>query len=353
MTKKIGIVTISLAQGGAERSTSLLSKILVKEGFDVHIISLTNQVDYEYSGKLFCLYSSKNNFLLQRFYRFKKYLQKEKFDYIIDNRNRISNLKEFFYLFFLYRKNKIIYVTRSYNLKQYFPPSRLISKAMIKRSFAIIGVSKEIAKHINKTFSTQKSQYIYNPIDTIQTETETQSDKNAPYILFLGRIYESIKNLTLLLEAYKNSVLTAHNIRLKIVGDGPDKDFIQSKISKLNLQNHVDLISYTPSVSPFIKEATFLALTSRYEGFPRVLIESLAMGTPVVSVDCKSGPSEIVIQEQNGLLVENYNVQKLSEAFSRMIEDKALYQHCQQNATQSVAHLKPEMIAKKWVALIS
>jgi glycosyltransferase involved in cell wall biosynthesis len=58
------------------------------------------------------------------------------------------------------------------------------------------------------------------------------------------------------------------------------------------------------------------------------IVESLALGTPVVAVDCNSGPREIVIDEYNGLLVENYNVKNLAAAFNRMIVDRELYNIC-------------------------
>ena len=87
---------------------------------------------------------------------------------------------------------------------------------------------------------------------------------------------------------------------------------------------------------------------SRYEGFPRVLIESLSTGTPVISVNCESGPNEIVNHENNGLLVENFNIQNLSEAYNRFILEEDLYLHCKQNAEKSIEHLKIENIAAQW-----
>ncbi|WP_139958380.1 glycosyltransferase [Flavicella sediminum] len=353
--KKICLVTISLANGGAERCTALLSTLLYQEGFEVHIVCLTQHIDYEYSGNLFCLYAQKNNSLPQRFSRFKKYLQKEQFDCILDSRTRSSNVKEFLYLHYLYKANKVIYVVHSYNLSEYFPPSKLLTKAMINKSEAIVSVSKAISEKINTKFPSSKNKYIYNPIseEGISTDLPKTEKSAEKYILYLGRIQESVKNLSLLLDAYKASNLAQKNIRLKILGDGPDLHLVKSKTTELSLDTHVELIPYTPHVTPYLKSALFQVLTSRYEGFPRVLIEALAVGTPVVSVDCKSGPNEIICHEHNGLLVENYNVTKLANAFNRFIDDKELYLHCKKNAKSSVAHLKPNIIAKKWTELLT
>jgi glycosyltransferase involved in cell wall biosynthesis len=79
-----------------------------------------------------------------------------------------------------------------------------------------------------------------------------------------------------------------------------------------------------------------------------VLIESLSAGTPVISVDCESGPNEIIKHEDNGLLIENFDVSKLSKAYNRFVLEEELYLHCKQNAEKSIEHLKIENIATQW-----
>lgn len=353
---KVCIVTISLGKGGAERSTALLSRMLVAQGCDVHLVTLTNVIDYEYAGTLLNLglLKEKNNSVFGRFLRFKKlkrYLKAEKFDFIIDNRNRQFAKTELFYLKYVYKGFKIIYVVRSFKLDAYFPKKKKVAKKMIKMAHKIVGVSKAIAEEINTHYKTTKAQHIYNPVASLPAVSTTETNAKA-YIVFLGRLEENVKNFSLLLEGYKFSQLAENRVGLKIYGNGPDKLFIEKKIKELQLEKDVELIPFTPNVTSALVNAKFLVLTSYYEGFPRVLIEALSAGTPVVSVDCKSGPTEIVKHEHNGLLVENHNAMQLAAAMNKMILDKALYSTLKENAKSSVSHLKMDEIAKKWLKLL-
>jgi glycosyltransferase involved in cell wall biosynthesis len=84
-----------------------------------------------------------------------------------------------------------------------------------------------------------------------------------------------------------------------------------------------------------------------------VIVEALSLGTPVVSVDCESGPNEIIIHEKNGLLVENHNAEAFAKAMNRMVNDKNLYLQCKSNAAKSVDQFSAEEIGKKWSQLLS
>jgi glycosyltransferase involved in cell wall biosynthesis len=112
------------------------------------------------------------------------------------------------------------------------------------------------------------------------------------------------------------------------------------------------MIPFQKDPFAWVNLAKFTILTSNYEGFPMSVIESLSLGTPVVSVDCNSGPREVIVNEHNGLLVENHNMIALSKAIRRMVEDTTLYQFCKENTIDSVSHLTYEKIAAQWKEIL-
>jgi len=353
--KKICIVVSSLGKGGAERSSGLLSQILYDVGFDIHVVSVLNDIEFPYKGKLLNLGELKDENdtafgRLKRLRILKAYLKQHNFDYVIDNRTRIGTLKEYVISQFIYNPKKTIYCVRSYNVDLYINSNRFLGKLIYGNAYKIVGVSKAIAKKVKEDYELSNVTSIHNAINFESEVTATKTTED--YILFFGRLDDDVKNISLLLEGYSKSKLPNQNIKLKILGDGKDLEKLIRKSKDLNLASSIEFLGYNPNPSAVVKSALLTVLTSRYEGFPRSIIESLALGTPVISVDCKSGPNEIIKNNHNGLLIENYNPDALADAMNRLFEDKNLYLHCKQNSKASVAHFSEENIAKQWQIIL-
>lgn len=355
--KKICIVVHSLSSGGAEKSSALLSQMLYQLGHEIHIVSIINNITYDYKGTLFNLgaLKEKNDTFfgkINRLIRFKQFLKKHNFDFVIDNRTRASFLREFIISRCIYKPKKTIYCVRSFNLGLYFISNTRLAKYIYKDAYQLVGVSKGITEKVKKVYQLHNVTTIYNPISDFKNDVNIKAiDVN--YALFFGRLDDQVKNISLLVEAYHKSKLSESNIHLKILGDGPDLEFLKQKVESYHLQSKVEFFPFMENPIDVITSAKFTLLTSRFEGFPRVVIESLALGTPVISVDCESGPKEIITNGHNGLLVENYNAQALADAMNSFIFDTKLYQTCKANAKQSVAQFSVEHIAKDWQKLLN
>ncbi|GIZ10485.1 glycosyltransferase [Flavobacterium sp. UMI-01] len=355
---KILIVLQSLANGGAERSGGLLSVLLSNLGFDVHIVTVLDGVEFEYKGELLNLgiLKKKNDTLfgrLQRLLVLRSYLKENNFDWIIDNRPRNSSFTEFIISRYIYNPKKVIYVVRSFNISNYFPQISFIAKIIYREAPSIIGVSNEIKEAIIEKYGYQNVRSIYNPFDKELILSHSNEYKvKGNFILAYGRIDDEVKNYSLLIDAYSKSILSSYKIDLLILGDGKDLEKLIQKVKTLNLSDRIKFVNKLSNPFPYVKKAIFTVLTSKYEGFPRVIVESLAIGTPVISVDCKSGPKEIISNKINGLLVENNSEDELAKAMNLFIEDKDLYQKCKKNASLSVNHLTLESITEKWKEIL-
>ncbi|WP_157514639.1 glycosyltransferase [Mangrovimonas sp. TPBH4] len=355
---KIAILVSSLANGGAERTSALLSKMLSNLGYDIHIISILNAIDYPFEGKLLNLGALKdeNDSLLGRFNRLKvmkAYLDTHHFDLIIDSRSRPVLLKEIGIKRLIYKDYKVLYLVHSSKLDLYLPKSKNALPLMFKPEDHFVCVSTSIAREVKEKYALQNVSTIHNAVDVVNNKLDAKDDISIEdeFVLYFGRLVDKVKNVSLLIDAYHLSKLKSRNVKLVILGDGVDKDDLEKKVRNLKLSQHVLFLPYTKNPFPYIKRAKFTLLTSKYEGFPMVIMESLSVGTPVISVDLPSS-KEVLKDGYNGSLITNHDVRSLAEAMDKFILDKGAYDACKKNAEGSVEEFSIANISKKWEALL-
>lgn len=352
---KIALVGDTLSRGGAEKVQARLSFYFDSQGIEVHHLIVRDEVTYNFAGVLFNMGKIKNksNGFFNKYKRLKalrKYLYKNQFNFIIDFRVKNNFLQEYIIANWIY-KSPFIMSIRSFNTNYYFPKNDFLASRIYKKAFGFITVSKALEEEIQTRYKYKNVKTIYNPIvsEEMKTLAETKPNIDYNYFLGIGRMENDIKQFDQMIAAFHASEARTHGFKLVLIGDGIWKEKLEGQVNDLEIENDVVFIGHTINPFPYFKNAYSTLLTSRNEGFPNVLIESLAVGTPVISYDCKSGPREIILHRLNGLLVENQRIEDFVIALNEMISDKELYERCKLNASTSVQSLELDKIGQQWL----
>ncbi len=220
---------------------------------------------------------------------------------------------------------------------------------------ARVGVSKGVVNDIAKLSGLSKKMFevIYNPVNAC-SQPSTEALKNADKlwscpsgarIVTVGNLTEQ-KNHKLLLNSFARMGIAKS--RLMFVGDGKGRESIILQARELGIDDKIILAGFQADPTPFYKTADLFVLSSDYEGLPLVVIEALACGLPIVSTDCPSGPSEILVNGRYGHLVPVGDENSLTNAMGLSL-----------NTPQESAKLikrsedfSPENISNKYLKLL-
>ncbi|ESU25839.1 glycosyltransferase [Flavobacterium limnosediminis JC2902] len=353
---KIALIGYTLNSGGLERVMSSLSVYFGNQGIEVHNIVLVDDVGYPYSGTLVNIGKMKEQHKgifgkLQLLRFLKKYLQQGNFDFIIDFRYRIKPFQEVLMANWVY-KTKTIYTVHSGNTATYIPESKFLANLIFKNKYAVVCVSDAIKVSVEKMYDFQNLHRIYNPINL--SEIQQKSSETIPfefqYVMGMGRFdYYNVKQFDRLIAAYLESDLPQKSIHLILIGEGERR----AEVEKL-VESHpkIHFTGFQQNPYPYLKNALFLVVCSKYEGFPMSVIEAMACGTPVVAFDGISGPNEVIVNEKNGLLAENQNFEDLKNKMNRFVSDADLYRNCKAQTLPSAAQFSTDKIGKQWLDLM-
>lgn len=175
----------------------------------------------------------------------------------------------------------------------------------------IIAQAKYMKKDLveNYNIKDNKITVINNPIDfekinkLSNISSEELFDRNKINLLAVGRLSHQ-KGFDTLIEIIKE---LDDKYCLSILGLGPDEDKLKNMIKTYNLESRVTLLGFKDNPYIYMKQADIFVLSSRFEGFPNVVLESNACQTPVVAFDCPGGTQEIIVDGENGYLAKCQN----------------------------------------------
>ena len=235
------------------------------------------------------------------------------------------------------------------------PIDRFITEKLIqilyKRADAIVAVSKGVEESI-KILSNSKlknTTSIYNPIDTkkiiiLSRERITLPwEDSLPIIISSGRITFQ-KNFQCLLKAFSimRKRIPSHLI---ILGKGEQHQEIVHTTETLKIKNDVWLPGYCHNPYPYMAQSKLYVLPSRFEGLPNVLLEALALGIPIISTNCPSGPEEILAHGKYGRLVPVDDPVSMAEAMEKSLSGN----HPEFDQAEALHRFQPELIVDQYL----
>lgn len=353
-----------LIGGGAERVTVNLSEELVRRGHSVTIGLTKNIIEYsidervkieflspikEYKGenliirKFFFLYNK-----FQDYWSVRKIIKLSKPDVIIASWG--SKTMPILRL----HGNVPVIASEHNTFDREHTPGERKKRFFLNNRFDKVVVLTQYDKEFTKKYLNNTivipNPLTFSPITIKEYEGCLPKRKN---LLACGRINAyQVKGFDNLIVAFSNVANQYSEWDLDIAGAGTDDKINQLRsIAKENgVENRVHFLGFCSNINEVMKKHAVFVLSSRTEGFGMVITEAMAMGCPCVSY-ALTGPSEIIHDGVDGVLVENQNVGKMSEALSKLMGNEALRRELSENALRNVNRFSVNDITDRWEAL--
>lgn len=349
--------------GGADTSLSRLMNNLNNKDYNIDFISLNNHklnLKKKNKIKIIKIKSSRTIFSILKI---RKYLINDKLKnydkYIFVSNQNFANIISFIILFklnwiknILIERNHLDEFKYIKHIKNFI--IKILIKVLYKKASRVIGVSKRLSKDLSN-YTGAQVRTIYDP--AYDKEFKFFSKKKIfiknlkkKIILNIARLEEQKDHLTLL-KGFKEALKKIKST-LIIIGYGSKEKEINKYIKENNLTKDVIIIKNTNNPYPFLKRADLFVLTSLYEGFGMVLVEAAAHRIPIISTNCNSGPSEILLNGKGGDLIKIKDYKTLGKRIIKNLNTKNIkkinvaYENIKNYSTKNIINQYDKLFKK-------
>ena len=228
---------------------------------------------------------------------------------------------------------------------------RLLSSICSDKVVALTEVTREDYTKCFK-ISRRKVSCIYNWIDDDLVKKDDIYKCNSQKIITVGRFGHE-KGYDMLVKVAEKVLPENPMWTWDIYGDGECYKEISESIINRGLDNQLILKGDVNNITDLYSEYAFLVLTSYREGLPLVLLEAKASKLPLISFDIATGPSEIIRNNIDGILVEPYDIDKMADAINKLIKEEALRKEMSKNSRENIEKFRKENILRQWIELVN
>jgi glycosyltransferase involved in cell wall biosynthesis len=358
MNFKIFFIIPFLTKGGAQRVVTNLSNHFISKGYSVFILILNDcEIGYELDKRIQVVHIIKgrnSNLLVRTLNSFKTFsriyslVRKESPDCVVSfitSANMWTGLICSILNIPYFVSERTV---TSRTLDTYHPLVKKIIQFVYKRSVGIVVPSIGIRAELRDKHKLSNIKVIKNPVTSFAPLTN-KNVHSRPFILAVGRL-NYVKGFDLLIEAY--SMIRSKAVDLIIVGEGKDRARLTDLIHSKGLSGSVFLAGRKANMQDYYDQCDIFVLSSRNEGYPNVLIEAMSAGCASIAFDCQTGPSEIIDNGINGLLIKNGDVRMLADAIDLLISDKELREKIAEQARLVAEANSMQDIANEWENLL-
>lgn len=348
---KITIFIGGLGGGGAERVVCNLANYLVKKGWDVCILTMSDKESaypLHADVKRHALSSEhKRKFLIYnfvvRYFNLIKYIKTEKSDCFVvmlpATSLMILSLRKLI-------NGKIIVSERSSPLR-YSRSMRSFLKILAHRADGYVFQTEESCKWYMSYIKKSKTVIIPNAVNE-EFLLDCGNVVKENRIVTVGRLIGE-KNFPLLIKAYSKIADKYPNYKAFIFGEGTEKNNLERLIKEFGLENNIVIAGFTENIKNELQKSKLFVMPSDYEGMPNALIEAMALGLPCIATDCEGGGARFLIQHgTNGFLVEKRNPEQMAYYMDLVLSSEELAKCIGGKAKEIKAALNPNQIYSTW-----
>ena len=365
---KLMVVIHSLRGGGSERVLVNLLKGLDRYKFSIILVLYERVFDFPLPDnleiKILDIYASKNLFKLaagfiSKIINLTKLIRQNKPDVIFSLLSS-TNVTVILAKLLSRMKCKLIVSEHTHpsvnlNNEVYGGITKGFVKFLYPRADRIIAVSEGIKEDLIKNFNIpeKKITVIYNPVDINEIKRFSQEDVDHPWfydelpvIVSVGRLTRQ-KGYPYLIGAF-SIVMKSLPCKLLIIGEGENRGRLVKLAEECGLERDIEFLGFQKNPFKYMVNSSVFVLSSLYEGFGNVIVEAMALGLPVISTDCPSGPSEIINDKKNGILVPVKDEKALADAILSVLTNSQLKNNLGREAKKKAQTFAINKIVEKY-----
>jgi len=300
----VSVLGMTMGSGGAEKVISLFLPKLINDYnvtlvlfYDIFHFQIPDDLPKEILIKGKKLSTFQKIFLFPTaFFRYLNFIKRNKIEVSISFLTR-PNFVNGLLKIIMKDRIKVIMSERNYPSIEYHSSRaryylyKFLIPILYSKADYLFSNSEWINKDLKENFRVSSPfKVIYNPVILPEKRIKELSSYEVVKFINVGRVIAT-KNQELIIDAFAG---VSTDYRMIFLGEGDLMDYLKNKMEKLNVAKRIEFVGKVKNVNDYLCDSDCFILSSNSEGFPNAIVEAMAIGLPVISTNCLSGPLEIL-----------------------------------------------------------